>query len=442
MKTAYINPYGQSAIEIIHDYGNITNITETTQEINTIIHNTHNQRPKHVNTIKDLCYEKIRQYYTYQLRKNNDNYNYLFTQSITHADTIATHTLLQATAVCYGHNSMEADMITRLIIETIRQRMESTYMDEVIDNSLSDYLDIHNTTLTDILPLINSNTLNLNHLLLNKEHLILSYDDFMNEYSSYLEHRRPETIYQLLCMSMKKELLLALIERQTQKYIYTIESMLKQIEPAGVIREVGSQIKKIEQEQVKMINDKTGKNNAFTNYNDDVPTPYITEAFPPCVRKALMGTNSGGRNYAVSLFLTPFLSYARLYPGVYARHIKNPRIIDMDPTLTITNEEILPLIEQAAANCKPPLLSDQPEEKNNIYSKLGFGEANISYENCGSSPWYTPSNCKSIQQQQPQLCTPCKDCEKIGNPLSYYNRKRKLLSKKIGDTDATNGNKR
>ena len=58
MKTAYINPYGQSAIEIIHDYGNIINITETTQEINTIIHNTHNQRPKHVNTIKDLCYEK------------------------------------------------------------------------------------------------------------------------------------------------------------------------------------------------------------------------------------------------------------------------------------------------------------------------------------------------------------------------------------------------
>ena len=307
--------------------------------------------------------------------------------------------------------------------------METSYMDELIDNGLSDYLDIHNTTLTDILPLINSNTLNLNHLLLNKKQLILSYDDFINEYSTYLEHRRPETIYHLLCTSMKQELLLALIERQTQKYLYNIESKLKQVEPAPVIREVGSQIKKIEQEQVNMIK-YTSKNGVFTNYNDDQPTPYITEAFPPCVRKALMGTNSGGRNYAVSLFLTPFLSYARLYPGVYACHIKNAKVTDLDPTLKITREEIIPLIDQAADNCKPPLFKDQPHEKNNIYSKLGFGEANISYENCGSSPWYTPSNCKSIQQQQPQLCTPCKDCEKIGNPLSYYNRKRKLLSKK------------
>lgn len=71
------------------------------------------------------------------------------------------------------------------------------------------------------------------------------------------------------------------------------------------------------------------------------------EAFQPCVRKALNGTGSGGRNYCISLFLTPFLSYERLYPGVCSRHIKQPGIVDMDSTLTVTNDEILPLIHQS-----------------------------------------------------------------------------------------------
>ena len=111
----------------------------------------------------------------------------------------------------------------------------------------------------------------------------------------------------------------------------------------------------------------------------------------------------------------------------------------MDPNLTITRGEILPLIESAAQNCTPPLLSDQPQEKTNIHSKLGFGEGEINIENCGKTPWYTPMNCKNIKQQQPDLCTPCKDCQKIGNPLSYYNRKRKLLTRKSGN-NAKNGN--
>ena len=111
----------------------------------------------------------------------------------------------------------------------------------------------------------------------------------------------------------------------------------------------------------------------------------------------------------------------------------------MDPTLTITLEEIIPKIHRAAQNCKPPLFKDQPTEKQNIHSKLGFGEGTINHENCGKTPWYTPMNCKNIKQQQPELCTPCKDCQKIGNPLSYYNRKRKLLIRK-GGNNAKNGN--
>lgn len=162
-----------------------------------------------------------------------------------------------------------------------------------------------------------------------------------------------------------------------------------------------------------------------------------------CVKKALNGIKSGGRNYTISLFLTPFLSYARLYPGVYARHIKNAKVADMDPTLNITLEEIIPLIHKAAQNCTPPLFKDQPQEKHNIHSKLGFGEGKISLENSEKTPWYTPTNCKNIQNNHPELCTPCTDCKKIGNPLSYYNCKRKLLTRKGGkqDDNTTTSNK-
>jgi len=29
----------------------------------------------------------------------------------------------------------------------------------------------------------------------------------------------------------------------------------------------------------------------------------------------------------------------------------------------------------------------------------------------------------------PHLCTPSIDCKKIGNPLTFYNRKRRLMNK-------------
>lgn len=279
-------------------------------------------------------------------------------------------------------------------------------------------------------------------MLLSHNKLILTYDDFITEYREYLQYRRPETMYTLLCSTMKKDLLAALIEKQTREYMRLVEGQLKKVEPAPIIEKIGKEIKKIEQEERQATLKHQYGNVKFTSFNDDKPTAYIPEAFPPCVQKALQGIKTGGRNYTISLFLTPFLSYARLYPGVYARHIKKARIIDMDPTLTITQEEIIPLIHKAAQNCKPPLFKDQPQEKMNIHNKLGFGDNLLTYENCGKTPWYTPSNCKSIKTNQPELCTPCTDCQKIGNPLSYYNRKRKLLIKqnKVRDDATTTSN--
>ncbi len=435
MKTTYLNPFNQAALNIIKNYGNITNITKTTEHINEIIKNTPNQEPKKINNIQEICYEKIRYYYHHQAHTKTNSYIYLFNQALEKEDIISTHALLQAVAITYGSNSYEADTIINSIQSIIKYKLEKTD-DKTIDDTIKEYIDIHNTTLNDIIYLIDTENLQLNELLINNDKIIITYTDFLNEYSVYLHHRRPENMYQALCSKMKKHLITGLITHKLRNYMKTIEDKLKQVEPANIIKEIGKTIRHIQQtEREEIIQQKYGNMTNYTTFDDDQPITYNIEAFPPCVKKALNGIQSGGRNYTISLFLTPFLSYARLYPGVYARHIKQARIIDMDPTLQITQEEIIPLIHQAANNCKPPLFNDQPQEKQNIKSKLGFGEGEIKYENSGNSPWYTPTNCKNIQQQQPGLCTPCKDCARIGNPLSYYNRKRKLLSR--GNKNAT-----
>ena len=443
MKTSYLNPFGQAALTVLQNFGNITRISLTEPHINEIITNTRNQDPKKIDTIQELCYEKIRYYYTRQANSRTSGYTYLFSQALEEEDIISTHALLQAAAITYGTESYEADTIINTITSILDVKLDKTD-DTVMDETLNEYIDIHNTTLNDIILLINNNEIKLNELLLNKDKLILTYDDFIREYSEYLQHRRPENMYQAVCTGMKKHLLRALITEKLRNYMKIIDDKLKQIEPATIITEIGQEIKTIQTTQQKMlIKRRYGKYAKFTSFDDDKATNYIPEAFPPCVQKALHGIKSGGRNYCISLFLTPFLSYARLYPGVYARHIKNPKITDMDPTLTITQEEIIPLIYEAADKCKPPLFFDQPQEKQNINSKLGFGEGEIRYENSGKTPWYTPINCKNIKEQQPGLCTPCTDCKKIGNPLSYYNRKRKLLAKSGGKDDrgtTTNGN--
>ena len=92
--------------------------------------------------------------------------------------------------------------------------------------------------------------------------------------------------------------------------------------------------------------------------------------------------------------------------------------------------EILPIIYEAAENCNPPLFSDQPQEKVNITSKLGFGmHEEPDLENEGETTWYTPMSCEKIKMHLPQLCKENKDCAKINNPLSYYSRKKWLMNK-------------
>ena len=155
----------------------------------------------------------------------------------------------------------------------------------------------------------------------------------------------------------------------------------------------------------------------------------VREAFPPCIANTVAGVSSGGRNDAIVLLLTSFVSYARLYPGIFGSD-RTVKVSDIDTNLNITLNEILPLIFEAADNCTPPLFEDQPQEKINIISKLGFGmHEEVNLENEGETKWYTPMSCEKIKMHLPQLCKENKDCAKINNPLSYYSRKKWILSK-------------
>ena len=116
-------------------------------------------------------------------------------------------------------------------------------------------------------------------------------------------------------------------------------------------------------------------------------------------------------------------------PGIFSQK-KQVKITDVDPSLNITHDQVIPLIYDAAQSCRPPLFKDQPQEKININAKLGFGmhdELKREYE--GETHWYTPMSCDKIKLHMPHICKPNKDCVKIGNPLTYYNRMRKIKQK-------------
>jgi len=143
------------------------------------------------------------------------------------------------------------------------------------------------------------------------------------------------------------------------------------------------------------------------------------DLFPPCVKLALGGTGAGLRNYAVTVLLTSFLSYARLSPPPSA-----VKITDVTNDISIIREEIVPLIFEAGERCNPPLFSDQPHEKGSIFYHLGFGmTTNPTPADSGKSKWYRPPNCAKIQMSAPPLCAPDELCRKIKNPLTYYFRR-------------------
>lgn len=144
------------------------------------------------------------------------------------------------------------------------------------------------------------------------------------------------------------------------------------------------------------------------------------EHFPPCIKKILSGVGAGGRNFAIIMLLTPFLSYARASPS--GRAIL--RMADFIDDISVVREEIAPLIFEAAERCNPPLFSDQPQEKANVFYHMGFGmTTEPRVEDSGKSKWYRCLNCDKVRVQAPTLCDPDEMCRRVKNPLTYYYRR-------------------
>lgn len=150
--------------------------------------------------------------------------------------------------------------------------------------------------------------------------------------------------------------------------------------------------------------------------------PLKEEHFPPCIKLCISGMGSGARNYAITVLLTAFLSYARIAPS---SNTKDARISDFIDDIAVVQNEIIPIIEAAAERCSPPLFEDQSMERQNVYYHLGFGlTSNPTLEDAQKSSWYFVPNCDKIRREAPSLCRPEKLCRNVKNPLTYYIRKR------------------
>jgi len=227
-------------------------------------------------------------------------------------------------------------------------------------------------------------------------------------------------MYELLIGDELKELIMVkMIMQETEDYIKQVHEKARiMVEPNPILLELADEVAEVLAEPMQSYGYGSGRGGS----GPMKAGPLNPLAFPPCVKKALEGIKSGGRNDAIVLFMTPFVSYARLYPDVFRMNISK-RISDQDPQLEVTENEVLPLIYEAAQRCVPPLFDDQPQEKVNINAKLGFGmHTSLKMEHEGETTWYTPMSCEKIKLHLPHLCRPDEVCKKIGNPLSYYNR--------------------
>jgi len=158
------------------------------------------------------------------------------------------------------------------------------------------------------------------------------------------------------------------------------------------------------------------------------------EVYPPCVIKALSGVGAGDRNYAITLFLSSFLSYSRLIPSTKIFSKDEKPSLD-EKQINILIKEVIPLILSAASKCNPPFLEDQPQEELNIYYHLGFGLAYPTIDNFGRSKWYIPPGCAKVKENAPSLCEPDSFCNmyfyEVTNKETLQNLKGNTPGEKI-----------
>lgn len=440
-EVSYINPLSDEGRSIIREYGDLNQIFTQDDTLIEICIHTQNQKisddtliPK---TYADLCMKRIQWAIE---KKNNSNYTqsefeYLTNEELYAQDVVTFHILCQAIAIQFNTGSRE----TRLFIESqgslILERLSkippmarADIIDEVLDEVKIDG-SINWKSLKEV---VASKKLKLTDLLIDNGDIILQQDDFLNRFGDEFTDRSPERMYNILVGdSVKEQILSRLIMQKTEEYINRIKEMSKRIEIHPAIIKISENLKEFIPEEISKYNQYyAGSGGIYGSVEAGKLNP---DAFPPCIKTTVEGVSSGGRNDAIVLLLTSFASYARLYPRIFASD-ETVKVSDMDPDLTITENEILPLIFDAADNCTPPLFDDQPQEKINIISKLGFGmheKVDINHE--GETKWYTPMSCEKIKIHLPNLCHPDKSCKGINNPLSCYGRKKYQIDQEAKD---------
>lgn len=435
-EVSYINPLSNEGREIIRNYGDLNQIFDEDELLIEICTRTLNQKlsddyiPK---SYHELALKRVQWAIE---KKNNKNFTqsefeFLTNEELFTQDVVTFHILCQAIAIQFNTGSRE----TRLFIESqgllILERLSkippmsrAELIDEILDEVKIDD-SIKWKSLKDI---ISTKKLKLTDLLIDNGDIILQQDDFLNRFADRFHDRSPDRMYGILIGdSTKEQILSRLIMQKTDEYIKRIKEMSARIEIHPAIIKIGEELKEFIPDEISKYNQYYAGSGGI--YGSAKAGKLNPDAFPPCIQETVNGVSSGGRNDAIVLLLTSFASYARLYPRIFASD-EIIKVSDMDPDLTITENEILPLIFDAADNCTPPLFEDQPQEKINIISKLGFGmhdKVDINHE--GETKWYTPMSCEKIKIHLPNLCHPDKSCKGINNPLSCYGRKKFQLDK-------------
>ncbi|RBQ24336.1 DNA primase large subunit PriL [Candidatus Methanobinarius endosymbioticus] len=434
---SFINPLSEEGQRIVKEKGDLNSIFSINEDLIDIV--THDQRQNIDDDSlipKSYGYLAIKRIQWFIERKNNknfinDDYSYLLNDEIAEFDVISFHLISQAIATNFNLNSREV----RLFVESQGKLVEERLIKlmpqerkEIVNKILIQLIFEENISWTFLKDLVASKKISLTDLVLSNGKIILNKEDFIDRFGDKFKDRAPDRMYEIIIGDSIKELILTtMIMQNTENYLQKIKDMSSTIEIHPAISELAEEI-------TKTISELSSKYSEFHGPSGQESYmkigKLIKDAFPPCITNTVEGVSSGGRNDAIVLLLTSFVSYARLYPAIFKNEGVDVKVSDIDPNLNITLNEILPLIYEAANNCSPPLFDDQPQEKINITSKLGFGMHNDpDIENEGETTWYTPMSCEKIKMHLPQLCRPDKTCEKIGNPLSYYSRSKWQMQK-------------
>ena len=444
---SYLNPLSEEGRNIVRGLGGLDEIFTHNDDLMDIVIHTNRQTISNQEVVPetrvDLAINRIKWYIERKNNKefNSNDYTYFFNERITEYDTIAFHILAQAIANKFRPGSREVKLFVEsqgLMIEDRLIKLPLNEKKEVVDEILSDFLIQDGIEWSFLKDLVATKKLSLTDLVLQNGQIVLDREEFVYSFGDKFSDRSPERIYDILIGENLRELILTkLLMQKTEDYIKSIQDQLAIVEMHPAIVRLGDMLEEAIDETLSKYSNFYASGGAYGNMEIG---KLVREAFPPCIANTVAGVSSGGRNDAIVLLLTSFVSYARLYPGIFGSD-RTVKVSDIDTNLNITLNEILPLIFEAADNCTPPLFEDQPQEKINIISKLGFGmHEEVNLENEGETKWYTPMSCEKIKMHLPQLCKENKDCAKINNPLSYYSRKKWLMAKN-GELSSENSSK-